>query len=204
VVDGSENMHRLRRLPQWDDQTSDEELIAWWNAGQREAMGLLYERYAGRVYGYAYRLLGSQEDAQDLCAETFQRAIRNLPGFKNQAFRPWHFTIAHNAIHDELRRANRTQPLEEATTIASLEDGPETLAISALDRESLVEMIARLPEEQRHVLVLRMEGLSVDETATALQKSRSAIYQNFHRAVLRLGQLMREETNLVEGGSRHA
>ena len=194
---------RFRRSgPAWNAETSDEELVALWRAGNREAFDPLYERYAEPVYRYAYRLLGDRDRAQDLCSDTFHRAVRSLGSFRGAAFRSWLFSIAHNALSDELRRPNRAVPLEFARVIPSPALGPEDEIVEQAGRESLVGMIALLPEDQRHTLVLRMEGLSVEETAAALGKSKAAVYQNYHRAIVRVGELMREEDVIAGGGTR--
>lgn len=174
-----------------------------WRAGHREAFDPLYERYAEPVYRYAYRLLGDRDRAQDLCSETFHRAVRSLSSFRGPSFRPWLFSIAHNALSDELRRAQRWTPLEMVDALPDFEPSPEELAIERTSREDLVRLIAALPAEQRHTLVLRMEGLSVEETAETLGKSKAAVYQNYHRAIVRLGELMRDEHVINEGGRCH-
>jgi RNA polymerase sigma-70 factor (ECF subfamily) len=195
---------RLRRTgPPWNDETSDEELVTKWRAGHREAFDPLYERYAEPIYRYAYRLLGDRDRAQDLCSDTFHRAVRSLGSFRGPSFRPWLFSIAHNALSDELRRAQRWTPLELADAHPDSEPSPEEVAVERASREDLVRLIAQLPPEQRHTRVLRMEGLSVEETTEALGKSKAAVYQNYHRAIVRLGELMREEDAVAEGGRRH-
>ena len=192
-----------RNQPSWNPEASDEELVALWRAGNRDAFDPLFERYAEPVYRYAYRLLGDRDRAQDLCSETFHRAVRSLGSFRGPAFRPWLFSIAHNALSDDLRRANRLVPLDVAGMLQSPGPSPEDEVVARSNREDLVRLIGLLPEGERHTLVLRLEGLSVEETAAALGKSKAAVYQSYHRSILRLGELMREQDVIAGGGKRH-
>jgi len=75
------------RLPKWDANTADEELVAWVQRGEREAFGVLYDRYLPRVYAYCYRLLGQREAAEDTNTEVFMRALAALPAYRAGSFR---------------------------------------------------------------------------------------------------------------------
>ena len=76
-------MPQLRRTsPQWSGATSDEELVALAQRGQREAFGVLYDRYLPRVYGYCYRLLEEREAAEDANTDVFMRALTALPAYR--------------------------------------------------------------------------------------------------------------------------
>ena len=104
-----------RRAPQWSGITSDEELVALAQRDQREAFGVLYDRYLPRVYGYCYRLLEEREAAEDANTDVFMRALSALPTYHAGSFRSWLFTIAHNVITDALRRRRPTVSLDAAT-----------------------------------------------------------------------------------------
>src|SRR5688572_10743623 len=64
------------------------------------AFAPLYQAYFDPVFRYCLRCIGDREDAAEATQEVFARALRALPRYRDQAFRPWLFTIAHNVIAD--------------------------------------------------------------------------------------------------------
>jgi len=179
-----------RRLPAWDEATPDEELVGRAQRGQREAFGALYDRYLPRVYRYCYRLLGSREAAEDANGRVFMNALTALPAFRARSFRAWLFAIAHNVVVDELRARRADLPLEAAAGVLDSAPSPEEAAIAAVERGAILALLPRLAEDQRHVVALRLAGLSAAEIGEALGKPRNAVDGLQHRAVLRLRALL--------------
>src|SRR5258706_15760957 len=88
---------------------TDEELVARSVRGDAESFNELILRWERPIYALAYRTIGREEDARDVCQETFLRAYRALPGFRGQAkFSSWLYRIALNLCRDWLRRERRT------------------------------------------------------------------------------------------------
>ena len=96
---------------------TDEELVARSISGDNESFNELILRWERPIYALAYRTIGREEDARDVCQETFLRAFRALPGFRGQAkFSSWLYRIALNLCRDWVRRERRTpvvQPPED-------------------------------------------------------------------------------------------
>ena len=180
---------RLRRSnPQRNAEGSDDDLVRLAQRGDRDAFGLLYDRYLPRVHGYCYRVLGNREGAEDATTETFIRALDGLPGCRAESFRPWLFAIAHNVTIDILRR-QRTVSLEqvpEPVDPAAFEDA----VLTAADWERIERVLGHLSDDQRHVVALRLTGLSTAEIGESLGKTRNAIDALQHRALLRLKALV--------------
>jgi RNA polymerase sigma-70 factor (ECF subfamily) len=179
-----------RRPPAWDEATPDEELVGRAQHGQREAFGALYDRYLPRVYRYCYRLLGSREAAEDANARVFVNALAALPAFRARSVRAWLFAIAHNVVVDELRARRADLPLEAAAGLLDPAPSPEAAAIAAAERCAVLDLLPRLAEDQRHVVALRLAGLSAAEIGEALGKPRNAVDGLQHRALLRLQALV--------------
>ena len=92
---------------------TDEDLVARSVGGDMESFNQLILRWERPIYALAYRVIGREEDARDVCQETFLRAFRALPGFKGQAkFSSWLYRIALNLCRDWIRRRRRS-PLVE-------------------------------------------------------------------------------------------
>jgi RNA polymerase sigma-70 factor (ECF subfamily) len=165
--------------------------------GDPEAFGLLYDHYQPSVYRFLYYRTRSVVIAEDLCSETFFRALRNMPSFRWQGkdFGAWLMTIARNLATDHFK-AGRTR-LEMTTEDMGQHDdateGPETAVLASLTNEILLEALTRLPNEQRDCLVMRfLQGMSIAETAKALGRSDGAIKQLQLRGVRNLAKLMPE------------
>ncbi|HYH34511.1 MAG TPA: sigma-70 family RNA polymerase sigma factor [Nocardioides sp.] len=166
-------------------------------AGDKEAFGLLYDHYHASVYRFLFYRTRSTQLAEDLTSETFFRALRSMNNFRWQGkdFGAWLMTIARNLCTDHFK-AGRTR-LEVATDDMGAHDdtteSPETSVLASLTHEVLMRALAELPEEQRDCLVMRfLQGLSIAETAQALDRSDGAVKQLQLRGVRNLAKLMPE------------
>src|SRR6185295_8566402 len=102
---------RAFRLPM---TATDEELVARSIRGDADSFNQLILRWERPIFALAYRTIGREEDARDVCQETFLRAFRALPGFRGQAkFSSWLYRIALNLCRDWMRRERRT-PIAQA------------------------------------------------------------------------------------------
>lgn len=172
-------------------------LVELARGGDSEAFGLLYDHYQPSVYRFLYYRTRSVVVAEDLCSETFFRALRNMSSFRWQGkdFGAWLMTIARNLATDHFK-AGRTR-LELTTEDMGQHDdsteGPENAVLAGLTNEILLESLTKLPNEQRDCLIMRfLQGMSIAETATALGRSDGAIKQLQLRGVRNLAKLMPE------------
>src|SRR6187402_3197492 len=157
---------------------TDEELVARSIRGDAESFNQLILRWERPIYALAYRTLGREEDARDICQETFLRAFRGLPGFRGQAkFSSWLYRIALNLCRDLMRRERRApiaQPAEDVDLmeLAAAVEPSESIEdlIARRDLSRVVERVmATLPEEQRTAIVLKeYHGLTFQEIADLL------------------------------------
>ncbi len=184
-------------------ESSDTELVARAKAGELEAFEALTTRYERKVYSLALRILRQVEDAEDVTQQAFLSAAESLAGFRGESsFSTWLLRIATHAALKVVRkrRGLDTVSLEEATE--SMEDGgtvphPEFIADWRQSPEELVhknevkvlldEALLRLDAKHRLVFLLRdVEGLSVKETAEALDLSEGNVKIRLLRARLQL------------------
>src|ERR1700687_4583644 len=87
---------------------TDEELVARSIGGDADSFNELILRWERPIYSLAYRVIGREEDARDVCQETFLRAFRALSGFRGQAkFSSWIYRIALNLCRAWFRRERR-------------------------------------------------------------------------------------------------
>jgi RNA polymerase sigma-70 factor (ECF subfamily) len=154
---------------------TDEELVARSISGDSDSFNELIRRWERPIYALAYRTLGREEDARDVCQETFLRAFRALPGFRGQAkFSSWLYRIALNLCRDWVRRERRravVQPPEDvdARELAAAREPSEPIEdlVARRDQTRAVERaMARLSQEQRVTIVLKeYHGLTFQEIA---------------------------------------
>jgi RNA polymerase sigma-70 factor (ECF subfamily) len=156
----------------------------------RQAFAPLYVRYFDRVYGYCYRRLGSAEEAADATSLVFARALAALPTCREAGFRSWLFAIAHNVLTDQYRARRLDRPLDEALQLADAGPSPEESAIAEEARSTVTRLLAELPPDQRHVLELRLAGLTSREIGEVLGKGANAIDQAQFRAMTRLRSIV--------------
>ena len=155
--------------------STDEELVARTIAGDADSFNQLIRRWERPIYALAYRVIGRDEDARDVCQEAFLRAFRALPGFKGQAkFSSWLYRITLNLCRDWIRRQKRTPVVSapEGVDIVELasEQGPvesiEDLVARKQLSQTVGEAMRHLPEEQRTAIILKeYHGLTFQEIA---------------------------------------
>jgi RNA polymerase sigma-70 factor, ECF subfamily len=171
------------------EETSDEAIVAR-ALHDRQAFGLLYDRYVDPVYRYCYGRLGSREEAEDATSLIFARALAALPTHRGGSFRSWLFAIAHNVVINARRDTPHHHQLAIVVELADPGPRPEEMAEAAERRRSVSEALALLPEQQRRIVELRLAGLTGPEVAAALGRSHDSVRTTQRRALARLRTLL--------------
>ena len=154
-------------------QRTDEELVVLSTAGDTESFNQLVVRWERPIFALAYRVLGREEDAKDVCQETFLRAFRALKGFKGQAkFSSWLYRIALNLCRDWIRRERRSSMVtsldadNEPEPVSEPVETAEEFAVRSDLGRVLTRAMTALSEEQRTTIVLKeYHGLTFQEIA---------------------------------------
>ena len=180
------------------DEASDEVLVAL-AVQDRQAFGLLNDRYVGPIYRYCHSRLGDREAAEDATSLVFARALAALPTHRGVSFRSWLFTIAHHVVLNTRRDASVDRPLDLALAVADPSPSPEDLAAASERRHAVSHALALLPAEQRDVVVLRLAGLTGPEVATTLGRSHDSVRATQRRALAHLRQLLGITPEAAEG-----
>ena len=180
---------------------SDQALIEKVRGGNYEAFESLVNRYEGKIYRLAIRMLRNPQDAEDALQETFIQVFRGLPGFEGRSqFSTWLFRLATNVCLMRIRHRDtepsKMLPLEDylpkleegaAPQMVDWADRPEDALLSKESREKMMEALDKLPPEYRAVFILRdIEGFSNAETGESLGISVAAVKSRLHRARIAL------------------
>src|SRR6266849_3210401 len=189
---GSEPAQNIR--PSKEREAKERRLI---EAAQSDParFGEVYEHYFALVYAYVARRVRNRDEAEDLTAEVFRKALASLPRFKwrGAPFAAWLFRIASNMIADRSKRVAREVPLDEAgatarSSSAQISKGTDTSQQEDLEdserRALLFRLVDELAEDQGRVLLMRFaEEKSIREIAEALGRSEGAVKQLQFRAL---------------------
>ena len=173
---------------------SDEELVARSIGGDLDSFNQLVVRWERPIYALAYRVIGREEDARDVCQETFLRAFRALRGFKGQAkFSSWLYRITLNLCRDWIRRERRAPTAQapegvDLVELASSEQGDVETVEDLVSRRLLGRAVARamagLPEDQRTAIVLKeYHGLTFQEIADLLDCPLSTVKTRLYQGL---------------------
>ncbi len=179
------------------DRTDMEKL----QAGHDAALNDLMERHATPVFHFLCRMVGNEDDANDLAQETFVRVFKSCKSFRaEQKFSTWLFTIAANLARNHFRWRSRHPNLsldaENAETEQSLgstlpanSPAPNDEALAAERATAVRGAVKNLPEDLREAVVLcEWEEHSTAEAAAILETTPKAVESRLYRA----RQLLRE------------
>ncbi|MFZ2489332.1 MAG: sigma-70 family RNA polymerase sigma factor [Anaerolineae bacterium] len=155
------------------------------------AFGMLYERYVDRIYSYIYYRTGNQQEAEDLTARTFFKALNHISRFNHRGvpFSAWLYRIAHNLVanwhRDHGRRRELT--LEDQSHLPTGTANPERMAEAAEAREALLSAIRRLPDDRQQLILLKFsDSLPNAQIGAIMGRSEGAIKSLYHRTLLAL------------------
>ena len=162
------------------------------------AFGELYERYVDRIYSYVFSRVQNAQDAEDLTARIFYRALDRLDRYEDRGlpFGAWLFRIAHNLVANWHRDQGRRTfvPIDGMVFPAERRDEPEATAERREGEEALWAAIERLPEERRMLLFHKFgDQLTNIEIGELMQKSEGAIKSLYFRTLTALRKDISEQ-----------
>ncbi|MCZ7542547.1 MAG: sigma-70 family RNA polymerase sigma factor [Anaerolineae bacterium] len=157
----------------------------------REAFGALYAIYVRRIYNYVYYRTGNHQDAEDLTAQVFHRALGHIENYDERGvpFSAWLYRIAHNLVANWHRDRSRRNivPLDEFVPSSHPAEAPEAAAERLGDEEMLLEALRRLPEDRQQLLILKfVDRLSNAEIGEIMGRTEGAVKSLYHRTLAAL------------------
>lgn len=182
----------------------DRELLAAHVDGDPEAFGVLFGRHRDRLWAVALRTTGDPEEAADALQEALIAAFRRASSYRGDAaVTTWLHRIVVNACLDRLRRrkVRLAGPLPDdveeyagrGSTITAAPDDPLESALGTERRSAVLAALDTLPPDQRAALVLvDMEGYSVEETAAMLDCAVGTVKSRCSRGRAKLLPLLTE------------
>ena len=147
----------------------------------------LYEAEAQGLFGFLAYRTGDRALAEDLLADTFERALRSRARFDRRrgSEKTWLYAIALNLLRDHARRAAAEDRAVERATAGVATEGPGLEAVE--HRDQLQRALAGLSAEEREAIALRFGAeLTVPEMAAALGEPLTTVEGRVYRALRKL------------------
>lgn len=156
--------------------------------GELDALGDLFERHHGPLFGFLLKLTGDRSAAEDIAQTVFQRMLKYRHTYRDDgSFTAWMYHLARRCSADHFRKANAAPHATDPSDLTNHADDAPHAAIHATtrdDHELLRAALARLDRDDREVLLLsRFQELSFAEISGILECSVGAAKVRAHRAL---------------------
>ena len=168
---------------------SDEQLAAR-AAIDAEAFAELHRRYVDPIFRFCQRRLHSEDGIEDATNQIFLQALESLQKTSVHRVRPWLFSIARNVVTDRYRGRRGDVAIDSAGDFPGTEQSPEETALANSEIAGLYAALAALTPDQRHIIELRLSGLTGPEIRVVLGRSRAWVDTTQCRALKRLRVLL--------------
>lgn len=183
---------------------TDIELVERCRHKDREAFSVLVDRHKRMVFSCAYRMVGDEQEAEDIAQDVFMRVYQALPNFRGDSkFSTWLYKIVSNVCLNRLRKVNPETLSIEANDeeqkfsplrLANSDNTPETNFEWNRFRERIRNMVSSLPPQYSAVVNLRhMQGMAYDEIASTLDLPLGTVKTHLFRAKERLKEILEQD-----------
>ena len=173
------------------EQRSDHALMLAVRDGELDALGELFERHHGPLFGFLLKLTGNRSAAEDIAQIVFQRMLKYRHTYRDDgSFTAWMYHLARRCSADHFRKTSAAPHATDPVDLCQhADDSPHAAQYAAArdDRELLHTALARLHHDDREVLLLsRFQELSFAEISGILECSVGAAKVRAHRALREL------------------
>ena len=176
---------------------NDKWLVSRCRRGDREAFSLIYEAYVDDLLTLAVHLLGDVASAEDVVQDVFVSFARTAGSFQlTGSLKGYLATCTANRARDVIRRRRRSQPatLPDADALDSGAPEPRDSAAEREQQQQLRLALAKLPQEQREAVTLRLHGdLTFKEIAVLQRVSLKTVQSRYRYALDKLRTLLKNE-----------
>lgn len=178
----------------------DKKLIQQYLKGDEKSLEILITRYLKPIYGFIYKNVGSEADAEDITQEVFVKVWRNIRKFKQEkSFKPWIFQIAKNTSIDFLRK-KKSIPFSKFENekgqnplVDNIVATPLNLIEKLSDKKTLLVASEGLTEKEQKIINMRhTDGLSFKEIAETFQESVNTVKSRYRRSLINLRKNIKE------------
>jgi RNA polymerase sigma-70 factor (ECF subfamily) len=184
------------------EHLSDEEAMSLVQNGDMDAFAELAHRHEQKLLNFLYRFVGNAAQAEDLVQATLLKVYRSRARFKGSGkFSTWLYTIAANVARDYLRKTKKYRflsldaPVGQSSNVIDFFEAEGQSACDSVQRKEMAKVvqlaIARLPREQRMVIVLsHYEDMAYNEIARIMKCSKGTVKSRVFRAKIKLKEFL--------------
>ena len=156
-----------------------------------ECFSRLVDIYAGRCYGYFYRLTGDRSTSDDLLSELFVKLVEKIGSYKGGRFESWLFKVASNIFYDWLRDKQRQRRLLELQKDKLESETTGTRRCDSERVDKLQRQLGKLDADTRELIMLRFYSqVSFKEMAEMRSEPIGTTLSKLHRGLKKLRELM--------------
>lgn len=175
----------------------EDKLLMWkLRRGDSQALQRIYEKYKNTLLALAVHLCRDRDMAEDILHDIFVTFSRKAPGiYIKTSLKSYLATSVANRVRNLARSpGEKTEPLENRDFSDEKSQGPQQLVELAEDMRHLDEVIARLPYQQREVILLHLgQGLTFKAIAQSLDESINTIQSRYRYGLQKLRSLLTNE-----------
>lgn len=181
--------------------TDEQELVKKLQKGDIEAFDLIYKKYSGKIYAFAFRYLKSSEESEELVQSVFLKLWEDRNDLKSElSFKSFIFTITYNDICKSFRKRIYHQKFVKdyfSTNIELTQESENVIDYnSAMERVQLI--INRLPQKQKAIFVKsRIDGKTSKEIAAEMNISTDTVYNYISESLRFIMKCLKDEDILV-------
>ncbi len=171
-------------------ESDDNQLMLGVKAGNKENLGLLFEKYKQPLFGFFFRMTREQEISEDLVQNVFMRILKYSYSYKGDGkFTTWFYHLARNVLADHYQKNKRYQPMGDNgfENRLSHQEHAEAVMAKNQEQELLRLAMAQLSIEKYELLMLvKFQKLRYEEAAVIVGCSEGALKVRVHRIVQEL------------------
>lgn len=189
------------------DKKNDNELVAAYINGDKQAFEILLSRHKNKVYNYILSLVKDKALADDIFQDTHIKIVNTLRGgtYRDEGkYIQWVMRIAHNLVIDHFRKSQRfptvrtDENFDIFDIIGNSEESIENKIIKAQINSDVKKLIRQLPDEQRRVLVMRhYANMSFKDIADKTGVSINTALGRMRYALINLRRMADEKTMIL-------
>lgn len=199
----------LEEITKGGDNVSDEELIKRVKSGDIDAFEEIIAKYEKRVFSLIYNMLKNDNDIEDVAQEVFVKVYKNIDKFHgNSSLYTWIYRITTNLCLDYIKKQKSVIYIDEKIQtddgeldfqLPSEEKLQDELYEEKELKQKLEKSIAKLPDKQRVMIVLRdIKGLSYEEISEILEIKLGTVKSQINRARLKLKELLEKDGTFLD------
>jgi len=196
ATSAARNLQAMPDIASQQEPPGDDALMQAWVAGDVAAFETLYRRHRDKLYRFLVRQLRNGALADEVFQDIWQRVIAARADWKPDAmFTTWLYRIAHNRLADHWRAAQHRPPPPEDADLRTARivdpDSPERQLSEFEQRRQLQLALESLPDEQREVVLLRLEQeLTLEEIGEITGVGRETVKSRLRYAMDKLRTLL--------------